>query len=167
MYRLRIKKTSITSSISDVSVTQILLEKHFEKTIELKISYMKLKTAIIEYTKYYDDQIECPKIHYSVFDNTVYNSVESVDVIRESIKEIEVHLKSISRLFCKVFVYSDVAFRKKYGVLHTIPQSKIELFEKFVPNICRDIIKSRNNASIKKKEVFNVDHRKMKVRFVC
>jgi hypothetical protein len=144
MYQLKSKPKLSTVSAAISPITQHLIEQHSEKVIELKISYLRLKTAFREYDKY-NDAIECPKIHYSEFDDKVYNSFESDDEIRKSIDEIETHLKNMNQLFCKVLSYSDVAFRKKYGVLHTVPKNNVEMFKIFFPNILEEMNESYEN----------------------
>ena len=148
--------------------------QYYKEVYELYLTEFTLKKnkCIAQYN-------ECKKYINNLSDLTKnFISLSSLELYPENgnflsnERECNRYIDSIKNITRKVFeewkfLYglSEVYYRRRYNLLHTLPRKKLEIFENVFPEIRRFIKKSRSSSFIRTKYTYPDYNKQRKVTF--
>tara|TARA_Y100000389_G_scaffold203940_1_gene254191 strand:+ start:2844 stop:3389 length:546 start_codon:yes stop_codon:yes gene_type:complete len=86
---------------------------------------------------------------YQKFDNSIYHKINGHSLITTQINRLKDDILKIHTDWAEVHTICEVAYRKHYGLLHTLPSKKMDLFSETYPNIAHliSVEKQTNNTN--------------------
>tara|TARA_B100000459_G_C8594393_1_gene209140 strand:- start:648 stop:1196 length:549 start_codon:yes stop_codon:yes gene_type:complete len=99
-----------------------------------------------------------------ILQNNMNNSTNPIQDIKKSLKPLQQSLSLLNKEYMTLHAISQVEYRKKYNLLHTLPPKKIHIFQSVYKNIIQ-IIQASKKIYKQKYIKKIVPHISKKVRF--
>ena len=84
---------------------------------------------------------------YSLFNNNIYNMRNGYEVLERAIKNIRDDIIKIHKEWIHVHSISQVSFRSRHGLLHTLPPKKLNMIESVYPTIRDEMALSKQKIA--------------------
>jgi len=136
-----------------------LLQEYQNRLVELHTKQVKFKTTFKECLKW---KKNLNKDFLALKTFNIPNNKCTYDTLKVKIKYIENIIAKINKEHSYIIAFSEVCYRSKHGLLHTLPKKKLNIIQNIFPNIQSAIMKSRINYRPQKKICFP---KKQSIRF--
>lgn len=136
-----------------------LRNEYENRLIELQIKQVKFKASLRECLKW---KTNLNKEFLALKKFNIPNNKCSYDVLKLKVKYIENIITKINVEHSYIIALSEVCYRSKYGLLHTLPKKKLKIIENIFPNIQKLMLKSKINYKPQKNISFP---KKQSIRF--
>ncbi|PQM62119.1 MAG: hypothetical protein CML47_01350 [Rhodobacteraceae bacterium] len=100
-----------------------------------------------------------------ILQKNILNSTNPVEEVKKTIQPLRFVLNILNKDFITLHAISQVEYRKKYGLLHTLPQKKMNIFESVYKGISLIIPNAKKQYKSKIQQRKILPHIHKKVRF--